>query len=222
MSQKGNAIILLGPPGCGKSSLSNKMNMCSKIAVLESGNLLRKEIKKGSDQGKKIESYMEKGNLVPAEMTVEVVGRAMKNMGETCIVFDGFPRQLDQIIPFIAMITENNYMFSAVIMLQVSKDVAIKRIMGRRICSNCGEVYNVYFDPPSISATCDHCSGRLIKRKDDTKETVNSRWSNYEKKTKPIIDYFEENYHNKIHKISADKDFSQVADMVESLVRDIM
>lgn len=222
MSEKGNAIVLLGPPGSGKSSLSDKTDMSSKIAVLESGNLLRQEIERGSKLGRKIEAYMEKGKLVSSGLVIDVIGRAMRDIGEMTIVFDGFPRQKDQIIPFFAMITENKYRLSAVIILQIAKDIAIKRIMGRRICPNCGAVYNVYFDPPSKSGLCDRCGGRLIKRKDDTIETINNRWRIYEKQTNPIIDYFEENYPNTIHKISANKDIDQVADMVSSVVRDAM
>ncbi len=165
---------------------------------------------------------MENGKLIPSDLVIDIIGRAIRDIGELTIVFDGFPCQMDQIIPFFAMITENKYKLSAVILLQISKDIAIKRIMGRRICSNCGAVYNVNTDLPSQSGICDYCGGRLFKRKDNKIETVNRRWSIYEKQTNPIIEYFEENYPNTMRKISADKDISQVVDMVSSVIQDVM
>ena len=219
MNEKGKAVILLGPPGSGKSSLAEKINKHLPIEVFESGELLRQEMEKGSELGGRIESFVEKGELAPSELMIEALGRAMSDAECRNIVFDGFPRKMDQVIPFFAMISENDFELSAVIILQLSKDVGTQRIVGRRVCAGCGAVYNRDFDPPVQSGVCNRCGGTLVKRKDDTTETVNRRWESYEGQTIPVIEYLESNYPGVIHEVAAQADIDRVVYQVSSIIR---
>jgi len=219
MNERGKAVILLGPPGSGKSGLADKIGKHLPIDIFESGELLRREMNIGSELGERVGSFVERGELVPSELMIEVLGKVMSDAESATIVFDGFPRQMDQVIPFFAMIAENHFDLSAVIILEISKDVGTKRIAGRRICAGCGAVYNVDFDPPARVGVCNRCGGTLVKRKDDTIETVTHRWETYENQTLPVIEYLTTNYPSLIHQVPAQKEIRQVVDQVSSIVR---
>ena len=142
--------------------------------------------------GKLAQSYMEKGELVPDSVTVGIVKERLalddcKNQG---FLLDGFPRNLDQAHALDTILAELNYNLDAVIDVSVENEILINRIIGRRICRNCGATYHIEFNKPKTEGVCDSCGGELYVRKDDTRETAENRLSVYSSQTQPLLDFY--------------------------------
>jgi adenylate kinase len=211
METKNNAIIFLGSPGSGKSSIAERLSHeFERVEVIESGRLLRNEVRAESELGKKLEAHMEEGELVPLEMVVEAMINALKEIDVETLVFDGFPRNKEQVDIFFNLINEFDYELRTVLVFRISRDVAIERLTGRRICPNCGEVYNIHTNPPSEKGICDECGEELIQREDDEIDTVKNRLNVYKQETLPLAKYFEENFTLKTFDVSSESDFDDV------------
>ena len=184
-------IILLGPPGAGKGTQAAGIVDKYKIPHISTGDIFRKNIKEGTDLGKKAKEYMDQGLLVPDELTVGLVtDRITQADCENGFMLDGFPRNVSQAEQLDTFLKENNIELSNVINIEVDKNILVSRAVGRRICKSCGATYHVEFNPPKIEGVCNVCQGELYQRADDNEETVSKRIQVYLDETKPLADYY--------------------------------
>jgi adenylate kinase len=184
-------FILLGPPGAGKGTYSQRLIEKFKVPQISTGDILRDSVKKRTELGKKAKEYMDKGLLVPDELIIEIVEDRIK--ADDCkngFLLDGFPRTVEQANALEFLLNKNKLKLDAVINIIVKNDVLFKRLTGRRLCKNCGANYNIYTLPPQKEGICDKCGGELYQRDDDKPETIEKRLVVYEKQTKPLIDYY--------------------------------
>ncbi|SDZ31319.1 Adenylate kinase [Proteiniborus ethanoligenes] len=186
-------LILLGPPGAGKGTQAVSIVKKYNIPHISTGDILRKNIKEGTELGNKAKEYMDKGLLVPDELVVAIVKDRLTE--EDCIqgfLLDGFPRTVMQADSLDTELNSLKYELDKVINIDVSKEELIDRAVGRRVCKDCGATYHIKFNLPKAEGKCDVCGGELHQRKDDTEETVSKRIEVYLEQTKPLINYYEE------------------------------
>lgn len=187
-------IIMLGAPGTGKGTVAEILQGKLGIKQVSTGDIFRKNIKERTEIGILAEKYISKGNLVPDDITIEVVReRLNKPDVENGIILDGFPRTVKQAEELEKMLAEKGKKVDKVINLTTPEEEIIERIVNRRVCSNqdCKAVYNIVLNPPKVDGVCDKCGHELIRRKDDTEETVRLRLNNYFKQTSPLVEYYE-------------------------------
>jgi adenylate kinase len=184
-------LVLLGPPGAGKGTQAANIINKYQIPHISTGDIFRKNIKEGTELGKKAKEYMDKGLLVPDEIVVAIVkDRLTEDDCKNGFLLDGFPRTVAQADALDAELKEMGVALDKVINIDVSKENLIERAVGRRICKECGQTYHIKFNPPKVENKCDICGGELYQRKDDTIETVTKRIEVYLEQTKPLIDYY--------------------------------
>ena len=184
-------IILLGAPGAGKGTQAVTISKRLGIAHIASGDLFRQEQANGTELGLLAKSYMEKGQLVPDEVTVKMIlGRIEKPDCAKGFLLDGFPRTLDQAKALDTALKPSGNDIDMVVYIKVSDDELIKRLSGRWICRKCQAPYNVVEAPPKVKGKCDQCGGELYQRADDTEETARKRLEVYFNQTMPLIDYY--------------------------------
>lgn len=190
-------IILLGPPGAGKGTLSNKIIDKKEAVQIATGDIFRYNISNETELGLKAKSYMDKGDLVPDELTIDLVWDAFdKHKDESkegkIILFDGFPRNIDQAKALDLGMEERNQKIDHVVYFNVDEEILIQRITGRRVCTNCGATFHVKNNPPKKEGICDKCGSELIQRNDDNEDTVKNRIDVYNAHTSVLIDYYKE------------------------------
>jgi adenylate kinase len=186
-------ILLLGPPGAGKGTQSKYLEDHFRFKQLSSGDMLRSAIVAGSPIGTIAKPYMEGGKLVPDDIVVEVVFETIDALPKELpgFVLDGFPRTVQQAQALDALLEGHGKHIDAVIVVDVSDELLVKRIAGRFTCGNCGESYNDFFRLPKTEGVCDRCGSTVFKRRSDDKpETVRERLEVYHSQTKPLIDYY--------------------------------
>ena len=210
-------IILLGPPGAGKGTQAAGIVEKYNIPHISTGDIFRKNIKEGTDLGKKAKEYMDQGLLVPDELTVGLVtDRLSQDDCKNGFMLDGFPRNVAQAQQLGQYLNSVDLALERVINIEVDKDILVGRAVGRRICKSCGATYHVEFNPPKVDGTCDVCGGELYQRADDNEETVSKRIQVYLDETKPLADY----YSNEgiIANINGEQSIDKVfADIVDAL-----
>ncbi len=175
-----------------------------KIPQISTGDILREAVRKRTELGQKAEIFMEKGELVPDNIMVEIIKeRISRSDCEKGYIFDGFPRTLTQAQMLDKMFEEKNKGINVVIQFKISDETASKRLSGRLVCSSCGADFNIYFKPPRIKNTCDRCGGNLLPRQDDKEKVVLKRLKVYKNQTEPLINYYQKQ--GKLKEIDADK-----------------
>lgn len=184
-------VVLLGPPGAGKGTQGKLLRDRFEACQISTGDILRKAVADKTPLGKEAESYLSRGELVPDDVIVRLVGERLKQ--KDCangFVLDGFPRTLPQAESLEGILKTMALPLDAVLSIQVPHDVIVERLAGRRNCQNCGALYHVNFDPPSNGQTCDRCDGGLQQRDDDREETITTRLRVYESQTAPLANYY--------------------------------
>jgi len=187
-------IILLGPPGAGKGTLSSKIIENKQAVQISTGDIFRYNISNETELGLKAKAYMDKGELVPDELTIDLLWDKFDSLGEdhkdSIILFDGFPRTISQAKALDDGMEERNQKIDMVIYFDVDDEILIQRLTGRRTCPECGATYHITNNPPKQEGICDKCGTKLIQRADDTIETVENRINVYNKQTSVLIEYY--------------------------------
>lgn len=187
-------IILLGPPGAGKGTLSSKIIENKQAVQISTGDIFRYNISNETELGLKAKAYMDKGELVPDELTIDLLWDKFDSLGDenkdSIILFDGFPRTISQAKALDDGMEERNQKIDMVIYFDVDDEILIQRLTGRRTCPQCGATYHITNNPPKIEDVCDKCGTKLIQRADDTIETVKNRIDVYNKQTSVLIEYY--------------------------------
>jgi len=184
-------LIFLGPPGAGKGTQAALLSQRLGIPHVASGDLFREAMKKGTPLGKKAQSYIERGVLVPDEVTNAMIEERLKE--PDCakgVILDGFPRTVAQARALEGILAEGGEKVDRVLVIQVSEDTLIERLSGRRTCCQCQANYHLLFNPPKKEGVCDRCGGDLYQRSDDREETVRRRFRVYSEETAALIDYY--------------------------------
>ncbi|MCR4944867.1 MAG: adenylate kinase [Clostridium sp.] len=183
-------IVLLGPPGAGKGTQAKSISNRYSIPHISTGDIFRKNISENTPLGIEAKSYMDNGQLVPDEVTINMVKERLKE--DDCksgYLLDGFPRTVSQAEALEAFLNERNESLNTALLIDVPSDFILERMTGRRVCPSCGASYHIKFNP-AIDGKCQLCGTEVIQRKDDTEETVKERLDVYEKQTQPLIDFY--------------------------------
>lgn len=184
-------LILLGPPGAGKGTQAARIVEKYNIPHISTGDIFRKNIKEGTELGKRAQDYMNKGELVPDDLVIEIAeARIIEEDCKGGFLLDGFPRTVYQAEKFDAFLKEAGMAIDKVLNISVDSEELMQRIIGRRVCKSCGASYHVKNMPPKVEGICDVCGGELYQRHDDTAETVKNRVSVYDAQTRPLVDYY--------------------------------
>jgi adenylate kinase len=188
-------IILLGPPGAGKGTVSGKLKQHDNAAHISTGDILRNAVKAGTDLGKEAKAYMDRGDLVPDALIMGMVEERLKEPDcQVGFIFDGFPRTIPQAEMLDKLLAKLNIKLDAVINLDIPKQVVLDRLTTRRTCSNaaCQAIYNVKSMPTKVEGICDKCGQPVIQRSDETEEAILNRLETYNRQTSPLIDYYDQ------------------------------
>jgi adenylate kinase len=212
------AIIFLGPPGAGKGTHAKEISSILNISHISTGDIFRDAIKNQTELGMKVKEFLDSGKLVPDELVWEVVKDRLN--AEDCkngFILDGFPRTILQAELLDKYLKEKNADLK-VIYLDASDDLVIKRLSSRRVCKNCGAIYNLISMPPKKDGICDICGGELYQRSDDHPDVIKKRLETYYKETQPLIDYYKNR--GVMYTISAEKDREEVLQEILKVVKD--
>jgi adenylate kinase len=185
-------IVLLGPPGGGKGTQAVKLAERFKVAHIATGDLFRQEIAAGSPLGVLADEYISNGNLVPDEVTNEMVASRLRQEDAAEFVLDGYRRTLSQAQALDAALETMGRPLDGAIWIRVPDEAIVGRAVGRLLCPNCGAIYHLSAHPPQVAGICDVCRSRLIVRDDDTPSTVRHRLAVYHRITEPLLGYYKE------------------------------
>ncbi len=212
-------IILFGPPGAGKGTQAINLVKDFNLYNISTGDLLRDEIKNRTVLGNKIKSLIDKGSLVSDDIIKDLVKKVLSNKKiNNKLIFDGYPRNLDQAIELDSFIKKNNQKISCVLSLNVNKETIIKRILGRQICSKCGLIFNKFFSP--VNKDNHNCDLKFLqKRSDDNEEIIINRYQTYLEKTLPILSFYKEQ--KLLHQINGIGEINDIYKEIRGIIASI-
>jgi adenylate kinase len=209
-------LVLLGAPGAGKGTQCKSIVERYNLLHLSSGDILRQERAEGTELGKKAQDYMDSGALVPDEIIIEMMAKAIDKAPAAGFVLDGFPRTVNQAAELDKALVASRQQIDAVLNLEIEDQVVTKRITGRRSCPTCGAVYHIENLKPKIEGICDKDGTGLVQRPDDTEQVLANRLETYHRQTEPLVDYYKKN--STVYDFDADRDPDDVrASMFEKL-----
>lgn len=207
----------MGLPGAGKGTQAEKIVEKYGIPHISTGDMFRAAMKEETELGLKAKSFMDKGELVPDEVTIGIVRERLSR--EDChkgFLLDGFPRTVAQADALETILTDLDKKIDYVINIQVDKEVLMERLTGRRICKKCGATYHLVFNPPSEEGVCDRCGGDLYQRADDNEETVQNRLDVNIKQTQPLLDFYQDKGY--LVNIDGQRDIKEVFSDIDELI----
>ncbi|MCM3217969.1 adenylate kinase [Niallia taxi] len=210
-------LVLMGLPGAGKGTQAEKIVEKYGIPHISTGDMFRAAMKDETELGLKAKSFMDKGELVPDEVTIGIVReRLSKDDCEKGFLLDGFPRTVPQAEALESILSDLVKKLDYVINVQVDQEILMERLTGRRICKSCGATYHLVFNPPANSETCDRCGGELYQRADDNEATVKNRLDVNIKQSQPLLDFYESKGYLK--NINGQQDISKVFSDLDELL----
>jgi adenylate kinase len=184
-------IILFGPPGAGKGTQAKRLTESLHIPQISTGDMMRAERSAGTELGKKFDSYMSQGLLVPDALVLELFEKRLKQPdARNGAIFDGFPRTVAQAKALDTLLELQGRRIDTVVSIEVSLEEMIDRVVHRRTCEGCGQIYHLRYNPPPSQDACGKCGGKLVQRADDTEEKVRTRHQEYLEKTLPILEHY--------------------------------
>ncbi|MDD5583567.1 MAG: adenylate kinase [Candidatus Omnitrophica bacterium] len=207
-------IILFGAPGSGKGTQAVVMSEYYKAKKVSLGDILREEVKKNSELGAQVKSYMEKGLLVPDELVSRVIE---ENIDGGSFILDGYPRNAAQAAVLDSIMKRKKIDYDAFIYLDVNEATLINRLSKRLVCKRCGANYHLINMPPKTNGICDKCSGELIQRKDDTPEVIKKRLEVFVKESKSILDFYQKQ--GKLIKVDASNERDEVFSRIKKILK---
>jgi len=187
----GCRVVLLGMPGAGKGTQAERLAQALGVPHVASGDLFREHLDKGTELGRRARGYIERGDLVPDDVTIGMVAERLAR--PDCadgVVLDGFPRTVAQAQALEGVLARLGVALDSVLLVHVSEEVALARLAGRWTCRACGTVYHTLFDPPQQAGVCDACGGELYQRPDETPEAHRHRLCVYQEQTAPLVEYY--------------------------------
>jgi adenylate kinase len=210
-------LVLMGLPGAGKGTQADKIVGKYNIPHISTGDMFRAAIKEGTELGLQAKSFMDKGELVPDEVTIGIVReRLSKADCGNGFLLDGFPRTVAQAEALDTMLADLGKKIDYVINIDVDQSILMERLTGRRICKNCGATYHLVFNPPAKEGVCDRCGGELYQRADDNAETVQNRLDVNIQQTKPLLNFYEDKGY--LRNINGQQDINVVFADIEELL----
>ncbi|MDO5375318.1 MAG: adenylate kinase [Staphylococcus rostri] len=213
-------IILMGLPGAGKGTQASEIVKKYPIPHISTGDMFRKAIKDQTELGKEAKSYMDRGELVPDEVTVGIVKeRISEDDAKKGFLLDGFPRTIEQAEALNSILEELGREIDAVVNIEVPEEELMNRLTGRRICETCGTTYHLVFNPPKVEGVCDLDGGKLYQREDDNPETVANRLNVNIKQSKPILDFYGQE--GVLKNIDGSKDIDAVSEDVIQILESL-
>jgi adenylate kinase len=184
-------LVLVGPPGAGKGTQAQHIASARSVPAISTGDIFRANVSQGTELGQLAKSYMDAGDLVPDEVTVEMVrNRLTEDDAAKGFLLDGFPRNVPQAETLEGMLSEMGNKLDIVLELVVDDDEVVRRLSGRRTCRTCGTNWHVDFDPPTVEGVCDRDGGELFQRDDDKPGTVRHRLDVYAQQTAPLVSFY--------------------------------
>jgi adenylate kinase len=184
-------IILLGPPGAGKGTQAKSISNKFSIPHVSTGDIFRKNISEKTPLGIEAKKHIDKGHLVPDELTIDIIRDRLNN--EDCsngFLLDGYPRTVNQAEVLETLLEEQSSVLDVALLIKVPREFILSRMTGRRVCLTCGASYHITYNPPKVEGKCNLCGSDLIQRADDSKETVSERLDIYDAQTQPLIKYY--------------------------------
>ncbi len=202
-------LIFLGPPGAGKGTMAEKLVSAHSMNHIATGDILREEMRSQSQLGQEAKQYVDQGALVPDEVVTRIVAEKLESpqVAQQGFVLDGFPRTVQQAELLDETLNSKGISLDAVIFFESGRDLLIQRLSSRRICRECGAVYNTITSPPAEDGVCDSCGGEVYQRSDDNEETVKERLQVYEEQTAPLVEFYEER--GLLKRIPADREIQE-------------
>ena len=211
-------LLITGRPGAGKGTQAVNIKEYSKIPHISNGDMFRAAMKAGTKMGLLAKEYMEKGQLVPDEVTIGIVEDRLSEADcKDGFLLDGFPRNLAQAEALDKFLTKNGIKLDAVLDVDVAQSVLVRRMVGRRVCKNCGATYHVEFNKPLKDGICDNCGSNLIQRPDDTEATAVNRLAVYYEQTAPLLDYYKKQ--GILKTVNGDQSFDKVFEDIKAVLK---
>jgi len=209
-------VVFLGPPGSGKGTQSDYLHEQYGFTHFDTGSHLREEIASGSELGARIASFTNQGKLVPIEIISDLVTSFFAAGNVQRVLFDGFPRNLEQAQVLSDCLEAHRLSLDCAIFLEIDSDSLVQRIVNRRFCPVCGDIYNLLWRKPQRDGLCDKDGAELVQRRDDTEEVFRTRLEVYSGQTKPVLDYYRER--GLLRTIDGDAEISDVSDSIVKLL----
>ena len=184
-------VVLVGPPGAGKGTQAQFLASHLSIPKISTGDIFRDNVSHGTALGRRAQAYMERGDLVPDEVTIAMVtDRLADEDAQAGFLLDGFPRNVPQAETLKKMLLALDTKLDVVLELVVDDDEVVRRLSGRRTCRRCGRIWHMSFDPPTVAGICDDCGGELFQRDDDREQTIRHRLEVYQEQTSPLVSFY--------------------------------
>jgi len=203
-------VILFGSPGSGKGTQAMLLADFLGVRKISLGDILREEVKKNSNLGQEVKSYMERGALVSDELVSRVVEESVNNSG---FLLDGYPRNLDQAKKLEEILTRKNSNIDRVIYLDIDEQTIVDRLSKRRVCKSCGTNYHLISSPSRKEGICDKCQGQLTQRKDDDPQVIKKRWSVFIDQANKILEFYQDQ--NKLIKVDGRGDIKEIFERIK-------
>lgn len=210
-------LLIMGRPGAGKGTQAANIKEYYNIPHISTGDMFRAAMKNETKLGLEAKSYMEKGALVPDEVTIGIVEeRLLEDDCKNGFLLDGFPRTIAQAEALDAFLAKNGVKLDAVLDVNVPAEILVRRMVGRRVCKTCGATFHVEFNAPKVEGICDNCGAKLIQRPDDTEETAVNRLAVYDQNTAPLLDFYAKK--NLLKTVNGDQPLDKVFDDIKEVL----
>jgi adenylate kinase len=210
-------LILFGPPGAGKGTQAERLQTDFQLPFISTGDMLRANVREGTELGKKAQEYMDAGELVPDDLIVAMAAERLQEPdAQDGFILDGFPRTIEQAKALDKQLADLGRRVTTALLVDVPDEELVRRLSGRRVCSKSGHNYHTEFDPPKHEGICDQDGSRLIQRDDDKPEVIRNRLRVYHEQTEPLVSYYDDQ--GLMRRVDGTRDPTEVHDHIRALI----